>query len=257
MLDNINYCKNVLARIIGEILDTGSQIISHDEIEKHCTRSYSEVIRGGSDRRSIKDNMQRALNQFINDGHLKHDDNSDGYKCRYKTSEKFFEAIKGSLEKPIDCDDLSENHNHNHNIYRLDSKDYKSINDDLDDEDDDDDDLDFGGAIKFQKIRDEPISSELDKNEDDGDEDDGDMDELDKLLRELSDEMKIQSVVESSEDAKTYVAKRCETKDEAKQLCNEIQEDINSETAIYFLKAYVYFDSICDDEYIEFRRNNA
>ena len=96
-----------------------------------------------------------------------------------------------------------------------------------------------------------------DEDEDDGDEDDGDMDELDKLLKEFSDEMEIQSIVESSEDAKTYVARRCETKDEAKQLCNEIQEDINSETAIYFLKAYVYFDSICDDEYIEFRRENA
>lgn len=257
MLDNINYSKNVLARIIGEILDSGSQIIYHDEIEEHCTRSYSEVIRGGSDRRSIKDNMQRALNQFVNDGHLKRGDNNDGYKCHYKTSEKFFEAIKGSLDKPIDCDDFSENYCNNPNIYRLDLKDYKSTNDDLDDDDDDDDDdLDFGGAIKFQKIRDEPISSKLDKNVDD-DEDDGDMDELDKLLKELSDEMEIQSVVESSEDAKTYVARRCETKGEAKQLCNEIQEDINGETAIYFLKAYVYFDSICDDEYIEFRRDNA
>lgn len=257
MLDNLKTSVRLLVLLIEACMEKGIRVITHDILAKAFTVTYDEPIRGSGSRRSIRENLQRALDYLVHEGHMYFENNA--YCCAYRTLKQFREAKCNimdedrilSYEMSVDVflpDD--------YNIYRLDMT---SQDLDLDiEEDEDDDDLDFEGIIKFRKeMYDEPATSDSKKNEDEADEGDDDMDELDKLLKEVSNEIKIQYIVKSSEDAKAYVARRCETKDEAKQLCFDIRDGINGETIVHFLDAYIYFDRISDDEYNEFRRDNA
>lgn len=257
MLDNLKVAVKLLVLIIEGLMEKGCRKITHDLIAQAFTVPYDEPIRGNSSRRSHKENLTRALNYMVHEGHVYFKD--DSYLCAYKTLEQFREAKYNIMDEDrllsyeLSVDSILPEE---YNIYRLDM-----TSQDLDlniEEDEDDDDLDFGEVIKFRKMMyDEPATSDSNKNEDEADEGDDDMDELDKLLKEVSNEIKIQYIVKSSEDAKAYVARRCETKQLAKELCYEMREGINGETTVHFLDAYIYFDRISDDEYKEFRRENA
>ena len=256
MLDNLNVAVKLLVLIIEGLMEKGCRKITHDLIAQVFTIPYDETIRGTGSRRSAKENMIKALDYMVREGHVYAKD--DSYICAYKTLDQFREAKYNimdedrllSYELSIESFLPKE-----YNVYRLDMTSRKS---DLDTDDDSDyDDIDLEEIIKFRKeMYDEPATSDSKKDEDDSDEDDDDLDELDKLLKELFDEMKIQTIIKSTEDAKALIVRRCETKDEAKKLCYEMCEGISGETILHFFDAYIYFESISNDEYIEFKREN-
>lgn len=261
MLEQI--AVSVVRAIIDENLKNGNDLITHNRLKEHFSESYEERVTGS--RSSNKTYMQKAINDLVEkEGDLIGVNEGERYICPLDHDE-LLESIENELNKHVGLTDIDlENiFTRVENIYSVnlaiaDPQTYDDNDDDLDL--DDDDDLDFEGIIKFRKeMYDEPNTSDSKKNEDDADadEDDDDMDELDKLLKEVSNEIKIQYIVKSSEDAKVYVARRCETKDEAKQLCYDMRDGINGETIVHFLDAYIYFDHISDDEYNEFRRDNA
>lgn len=197
MLEQI--AVSVVRDIMGENLNNGNDLVTHDCLKEHFSESYEERVTGS--RSSNKTYMQKAINDLVEkEGDLIEVNEGERYICPLDHDE-LLESIENELNKHVGLTDIDLE------TISTQAEDIYSVNiaatdpqthDDNDDDDldfDDDDDLDSGEVIKFRKMMyDESESSDFEKKE--VVDTDKIIVELDKLLKEVIEERGVTSTRE-------------------------------------------------------------